>query len=184
MNTQPVRVMADLETMGTAPGSAIVSIGAVKFGINGITDKFYERICLKSCMDAGLTIDPDTIKWWLKQSDEAREELTKPDGEMIHVALMKFTQWINLTPSPSVELWGCGANFDNALLGAAYDLLRMPKPWKFWNDRCYRTVKALHPEHPMQKRTGTHHNALDDAISQAEHLITLPSFRAMEGGGK
>lgn len=46
-------------------------------------------------------------------------------------------------------------------------------PWKFWNDRCYRTVSA---GFPRRQQTGTHHNALDDAISQTKHLLAyLPA---------
>jgi inhibitor of KinA sporulation pathway (predicted exonuclease) len=33
-------------------------------------------------------------------------------------------------------------------------------------------VKNLHPEITMN-RTGTHHNALDDARNQAQHLIDI-----------
>jgi inhibitor of KinA sporulation pathway (predicted exonuclease) len=55
----------------------------------------------------------------------------------------------------------------------------MQAPWKFYNDRCYRTLKAMYPHIKMPKRTGTHHNALDDAISQVNHLILLPCFQEL-----
>jgi exodeoxyribonuclease VIII len=48
----------------------------------------------------------------------------------------------------------------------------MPVPWQFWNSRCYRTVKSLYPDNKL-KRSGTYHNAVDDAESQARHLIEL-----------
>jgi len=48
----------------------------------------------------------------------------------------------------------------------------MERPWYFWNDRCYRTMKSLYPQIPME-RDGVHHNALDDAISQARHLMAI-----------
>ena len=178
--------MADIETMGVTPGSAIISLGAVKFDITGIQDRFYRRICLKSNMGMGLTIDPDTLSWWMKQSDGARAELANPDNCHLAQVLQEFRNWI-LTPLrqnsidvKDVELWGNGASFDNSILGAVYDACGVPAPWeRDRGNRCYRTVKALHPDLPMAKRTGTHHNALDDAISQAEHLISLPSFKAM-----
>lgn len=174
-------ILVDLETLGTRPGCIIASIGAVKFDLNGIKGRFYERINIEEAQKERVTMDASTVKWWLKQSQEAREELTNSGGLTTAKALSLFSCFVN-DSDPCV--WGNGASFDNALLSAAYLKLGIPQPWKFWNDRCYRTVKALHPDKPMQKRTGTHHNALDDAISQAEHLITLPSFRAMEGGGK
>ena len=74
----------------------------------------------------------------------------------------------------AVRLWGNGASFDNAILSTAYELceLETVQPWRFYNDRCYRTVKSLYPEVAMV-RTGTYHNALDDAESQALHLLAM-----------
>ena len=57
-------------------------------------------------------------------------------------------------------------------LSDAYDRAQLPRPWKYYNDRCYRTVKNLRPDVPMI-RGGTHHNALDDAKSQATHLMAI-----------
>lgn len=178
------RIMADIETLGTAPGSVILSIGAVKFNAREVyLDTFYQVIDPKSCTGMGLTMDPDTVMWWMQQSDEARKALfANPTGAVtLARALVLFTEWVlhtNRNPD-NVEVWGNGANFDNALLGAAYRACGLEQPWKFYNDRCYRTVKALHPNIKMAKRIGTHHNALDDARSQAEHLIQLPSFQTM-----
>lgn len=169
-------IMLDLEALHTQPGGMIVSIGAVKFTADGLGDTFYQRICMEKAQSEGFIISAATVKWWLTQAEDAQAELVKPGGISTAEALSLFNCFVN---DCDPLLWGNGANFDNSILGAAYDHLSMPKPWKFCNDRCYRTVKALHPDMPLSKRTGTHHNALDDAISQAEHLITLPSFRAM-----
>lgn len=173
--------MADIETLGTKPGSVILSIGAVKFNAREVfKEKFHIRVCPQSCIAAGLAMQWDTVMWWLKQGDEARKGLSDPQTPMVelHEALRLFTKYaLSANSADNIELWGNGANFDNALLKAAYDACSLEAPWKFYNDRCYRTVKALHPNIPMAKHTGTHHNALDDARSQAEHLIQLPSFQ-------
>jgi exodeoxyribonuclease VIII len=172
------KVMVDLETLGTRPGSVITSIGATKFDENGpYGEPFYMRIDLQSCVDVGMLIDIETIKWWMKQSDEARSEFQK-EAFAIDDVLNSFTEWLGY-PSNVVELWGNGANFDNALLKAAYDNIGLKAPWAFWHDRCYRTLKAMYPHIKMPKRVGTHHNALDDAISQVNHLILLPCFQEL-----
>lgn len=69
-------------------------------------------------------------------------------------------------------LWGNGSDFDNVILASAYRSCNLEVPWKFWNNRCYRTVKALRPDIKIH-RSGTYHNALDDAVSQAEHLMRM-----------
>lgn len=179
--------MLDLETLGTRPGSIIISIGATKFDENGpYGEPFYMRIDMQSCVDAGMLIDVETIKWWMKQSDEARAEFQKESVPLTE-ALIKFSNWTGYTyknidnywKEVVIELWGNGANFDNSLLKAAYDKVGIEAPWKFWNDRCYRTLKAMYPHIKMEKRTGTHHNALDDAISQVNHLILFPCFQEL-----
>lgn len=71
-----------------------------------------------------------------------------------------------------VRIWGNGADFDNVILASVYKRIGMEQPWLYRNNRCYRTLKALHPEIPIE-RVGTHHNAVDDAESQARHLLAI-----------
>lgn len=162
------KVMLDLETLGKTPGSVIVAIGAVKFAEGQILDRFYERVDAESCVVLGLQMDVSTVMWWLTQDEEARMEITR-QGRPLADVLRSFSSWID---DPDAEIWGNGASFDNVLLAEAYDRTGLTRPWQYWNDRCYRTVKNLHPERSM-KRMGTHHNALDDAESQALHLMEI-----------
>lgn len=162
------RIMLDLETLGKRPGSVIVAIGAVEFGGGEILSRFYKRIDVESCIAAGLTMDCSTVMWWLQQDDAARMEITKP-GEPLLEVLEMFCLWLGCDDA---EIWGNGAAFDNVLLAAAYEHAGMELPWKYSNDRCYRTMKNMHPEIQMA-RSGTHHNALDDAESQALHLMAI-----------
>ncbi len=160
-------VMVDLETMGNGANAAIVSIGAVRFNEEGITDKYYQIVDLQSCIDSGLVVTGSTIQWWLKQSDQARKEIAQ-GGVQLAAALQDFTKWLG----KGVILWGNGASFDNVILASAYRAVGHGQPWKFYNDRCYRTVKNQFPEIKLD-RTGTHHNALDDAHTQACHLVEI-----------
>lgn len=183
MNASPTiysNVMLDLETMGNGPNAAIVAIGAVCFDIEGTQishDGFYARIDLASAMQAGGVIDASTITWWLQQSDAARAEITADDRQPITQALTAFAHWID-THTDGAELWGNGASFDNVILRSAYQRAGILPPWAWWNDRCYRTLKALHRDVPIE-RFGDHHNALDDATTQAIHLLRIlrPEYR-------
>ncbi|MGL4753492.1 MAG: 3'-5' exonuclease [Aeromonadaceae bacterium] len=162
-------IMLDLETMGNGPQAAIIAIGAVAFDLSGIKDRFYTQVSLESSVRAGLITDPSTIMWWMQQSDEARAAFKDNDKAVaLGGALVQFAEW--LRAASGEQVWGNGASFDNAILGNAYRAVGTEQPWKFWNDRCYRTFKSLFNAVPMQ-RIGTHHNALHDAESQAQHLI-------------
>lgn len=167
MKTQ---VMLDLETFGNKPGSVIVAIGAVTFSGNQIGSEFYRRIDARSCIEVGLKMDPETVLWWLKQSEAARIEITK-GGDALAIALMDFRKWLN-QQGAECDMWGNGSEFDNVLLAAAYDACQSVLPWKFWNNRCYRTVKNLFPSIPYTK-PATAHNALEDAKAQAVHLMKI-----------
>ncbi|WP_309628755.1 3'-5' exonuclease [Brevundimonas sp.] len=163
-------VMVDLETMGTTPGSAIVSIGATVFDpVEGtIGEQLYVPIKLSSCASWGLTEDPATRKWWAGQSPEAQAVLTDPDQVTLTTALDRFDAfWRQVGGS---EFWAHGPNFDDPILAAAYRAVRRRPPWSFWNARCTRTVYAAARIAPNRAK-GVHHNALQDAVNQAEAVI-------------
>lgn len=177
-------IMVDTETLGTSPNSVILSIGAVKFDpdTRQFTDEFYTVISTKSCLEIGMTIDPDTVDWWNHQSDEARIVLEQAKAEppicmTIYDALQAFSGFAHWNSC----IWGNGSDFDNAMIQEAYRKLNIRQPWAFWNNRCYRTMKnMIKLEAP--KRQGTYHNALDDAKTQALHLCDI--LAAMRGGNK
>jgi len=164
-------VMIDIETMGKGSRAAILSIGAVKFNPlyvgQPIEDSFHVGVTLESCARHGLNLDASTVEWWL---DPAR----RPAWDA-HLTLDKVDLWEALEGlrfwfgSKSLPTWGNGATFDNVILRNAYAATDQVCPWEFWDDRCYRTLKSLAPEIAIE-RAGTHHSALDDAVSQAQHM--------------
>jgi hypothetical protein len=113
-------------------------------------------------------LDPETVLWWLGQSNEARNQVIDATGRM-EDALNAFAAWVQ--EQPVAGFWGNGAGFDNVILKEAYRRQGLQLPWRFDQDRCYRTVKAR--SNVELRRRGTHHHALDDALSQANHLIDI-----------
>ena len=164
-------IMVDLETMGAGSTAAIIAIGAVKFGADGLGEEFYAAVDLDSCQKAGLAIDASTLMWWLKQSAAARKAVTVKNPTSLFQALSDFTKFVG--PKKSAKIWGNGASFDNPILANAYRAINLEQPWDFWNDRCYRTVKALLGAGIEVETVGTAHNALDDAKTQALHLCKI-----------
>lgn len=166
-------VMVDLETMSLSPNAAILSIGAVEFGSEGLGEEFYARIRLDSAMREGGEVSASTIMWWLQQSDAARAEFAKPACAINH-ALEDFSTYLSTIGNvDEICVWGNGAAFDNVVLASAYHRLGWTMPWKYWNDRCFRTVKCLLPQEELPPREGTHHHALDDAKYQAQCAVKL-----------
>ena len=175
--TKMRNVMLDLETMGTSPGCAIMSIGAVDFGPDGADPArhFHAIINMESCVAAGLRMETDTMAWWKGQPDAAREATYDPSmqnrGKDLGLVLASFQRWLD-TPTSGVWIWGNGADFDLPLLWSAFRACGIMKPWPAYSGRCYRTMKNLMPA-VLMTREGMHHRALDDAISQANHLAKI-----------
>ena len=170
-------VMLDLETMGTGPDAAIVAVGAVEFNFltQTLGRPFYRVVILDTAVAGGGVIDASTVMWWLRQSERARNDICG-EGLAMQQVLAEFSAWL-ISLGENVRIWGNGAAFDNVILSQAYRRAGMRVPWPHWNDRCYRTVKALLPAVKME-RAGTHHNAIDDATSQAKHLMALLTANA------
>lgn len=172
-------VMLDLETLGTRPGSTILSIGAVTFGEdeNAIpASTFYYEIKRESCRTAGLVEDKETVRWWDNRRETPAYEIFSERRQAKAVtlldALVLFHIWYsNLTLGGTI-IWSNGADFDVPLLSEAYHLAGGKAPWGFRDVRCYRTLKNLFPAVRLTQ-VGEAHNALDDARTQAEHTIRL-----------
>lgn len=176
-------VMIDLETLGTEAGCAILSIGAVAFGLAGVGPELHVIVSRDSCARAGLAEDQDTLAWWMQQSREAQETLNHATegGLLLTEALGQLANFMGLVAGHdlrNIKVWGNGSDFDIPILARAYKTAWTPVPWRFFNARCYRTLKNLLPSVQMPERQGTHHNAVDDARTQALHAVKL--LRALD----
>jgi exodeoxyribonuclease VIII len=173
---RPTDVMVDLETMGTTADAVIISIGAVAFCMDTcavlVDAGFYRVLDLQQC---GRHVSAATRAWWESQSEAARAVLHTPADERttLRQALAELQEWASPLAG-DLRWWSNGAAFDLPILAHAYAQHDMREPWRQFGDRCYRTYKNLPGARnvPMQ-RTGTHHNALDDAIDQARHLCAI-----------
>lgn len=179
--------MVDLETLGTLPGYKIMTIGVNVFNAhNHSVDTFYIKVDREN--QYGLKESEETITWWDTQSDEAKAEMFGTDGRSdLKSALLFLNDFIRMYSNTDEKgksdavVLGNGSDFDNAFLQVAYKACKLKQPWEFYNNRCYRTIKSMAP-HIKMKRTGTHHNALDDAISQTKHLLEVIKYLENRNG--
>lgn len=182
--------MVDLETVGTAPGSAILTIGAIRFdvdaddlGADGVDPfnlgpgrSFYMRVDRDSGLNVGLTEDADTLDWWSRQTPEARAEaFDAAPRARVSEALSGFARWF---AAGSEFIWSHGSGFDVVLLEAAMRLTGIAPSWKYCNARDTRTLYDFTGVRPV--RDANHHHALHDALAQAA-AVQLAYRRAKEG---
>jgi hypothetical protein len=178
-------VMLDLETLGTRPGSVILSIGAVFFDLDGTTgETFYRNIDPQTCAAVGLTVDPQTYAavgltvdpqtkaWWMRQSQAARDALAI-DRRPLAAVVKDFAGFFR---GGGEFVWAQGATFDPPLWEAAAAAVGCSTPWKFWNARDTRTVYDICGlDYKSMPREGVYHNALDDCLTQVKAVAAALS---------
>lgn len=167
-------VMVDIETMDVSAKAAIVSIGAVRFSENGVGrahDRFSYTIDLDSNLAVGRTMNASTVMWWMRQDDDARRAIYDGVNQVnLKFALNEFNTFLKRVKGSLV--WGNGADFDNTIIISAMADCGIEPGWKFRDNRCFRTLKHLYPD-TEPERQGVRHNALDDAVHQAEWAVNI-----------
>jgi len=164
-----MNLMIDLETLDTKATSVIVSVGVCAFDVNGIHDKQYFVLECQEQLDKGRTVSFDTLEWWFRQSkdvtDAAFNQKVKISVNSFMDKLMLFCSKNNIK-----KVYAQGPDFDLSMLTHIHNQYDKELPWDFWLARDTRTVydfmRGNKPE-----RLGTHHNAMDDAVHQAECVI-------------
>lgn len=168
--------MIDLETLGTKPGSVILSISAVAFDINTgeSLDIFHQNIDVNDSIKQGLKVDIETILWWFKQPKEAQNKIIEHTGHKLRNTLVRFWQFVHDYTSNDVKVWANSARFDLGILQSAFDLYNFDLPWKHQNERDVRTLVSFAPE--IKKQTefeGIPHYGIDDCKHQIKYCSKI-----------
>jgi hypothetical protein len=169
-----IHTMIDIESLSTSNTPVLLEIGAVKFNADEVLDRIQIGIDPADCERYGLKCDAATVMYWMqdKMADarKAQNELGRVD---LFAALDGFAGWVNQTPEEERgSAWGKGATFDNVKLKAAYDAVGLTYPFTYKQDECYRTFANRFPD-VEYVQVGTAHSGVQDAESQAIHLITI-----------
>ncbi len=169
--------MIDIETLGTKPGSVILSIGAVCFnldtGENGSI--FHTDISGEDCIKRGLEIDYSTFRWWMEQDKEAQNKLLKnQSNKTLKIGLLSLGRFISDNCPPNVQVWGNSARFDLGILQKAYDAVGLELPWNHYRERDVRTLVMFNPLIKKQMTfTGIKHYPIDDCRHQIKYCSAI-----------
>jgi len=166
--------MIDLETLGTTPDCAVLTIGGVKFDPNLIhkpTQEFYYRFEVNEQLDKGRTTLESTLEWWGKQDEEVREEAL---GDGNRTPVIEVLQALNKWCVGIDAVWCQGPAFDICILENLYRQYDHHIPWAFWKIKDSRTLFGIMPKDPRKEFDFAAHNALEDCKVQAicvQHTI-------------
>jgi len=174
-----IDIMIDLETAGLTPDGAILSIGAVKVGLDQQTlgETFYMNVDMQSCLDKGMHAKGSVFEFWMRQPEEARARLFDPKPVHLHFMLTAFGSWVYRDTGKNIRVWGNGVNFDIGILRSAYEYSNVKVPWHFREERDMRTLvmvgKGKGIPMPKVDREGPKHDALSDALYQARIIMHM-----------
>ena len=174
-----MNLMLDLETTGVEAGCCILSVAFVPFATDLPINTFYEKISHRASKDYGFTDDHDTLSWWDKQKKEIQEEAFSGirDVESVLESITFYLRGLGLPKE--LHVWGNGKDFDNVILSHYFKRAKMPLPWHFRNNWCYRDLAKKYPVYPYVKPIEAH-NALADAQAQATHAELI--FQGVKRG--
>lgn len=172
-------VMLDIESLSTAHNGATIQIAAIAFEIeNGksvsVTNQF---ITPQSCVENGLDVNADTMKWWFYQDTYVQNQvLVKAiQGDHLFTALKNVAEYLKELEgiADKVFIWGYPATSDMTWLQQAYLAAKLPYPVAYNRTRCLGTIADLYWEATglklsEQVKTKITHDALVDCQSQIE----------------
>lgn len=176
-----IAVMIDLETLALTPDAVIVSIGAAMIDLNDVVrdniPTFYKVI---NRDQPNRYIRPDTVDWWMVQSDDTRAVFRDPTINLSAAlksglptdssSLSEFFKGAKLLDS-NFTVWSKGVDFDIAILEHAYHQLGITIPWHYRQRKCFRTLSYIFRDVDISDIVNPlAHNALEDAKYQARVL--------------
>ena len=161
-------VMLDIETLGTRPECVVVTLGAVKFNPYTLDDPgpgIYMRLDADEQLALGREVQDETMRWWLDQAEDVREEALGDGNDRIK--LEEMYRQLNRFLVGVDSIWCQGPAFDIVILENIYRQMGWPTAWQFWQIRDSRTLFGVHGD-PREKNKAGLHNALEDCVSQAQ----------------
>lgn len=162
--------MLDFETFGNGKNALVVQVGACFFDrTNGnIGETFKMNVDAKSAQESGGEFDADTVYWWMQQHPLAIESILKSPA----LPIAEVFEGLNFFLSQAESIWS-HATFDFVILTETLKRLRMKPKFSYRAARDIRTLKDLAGGIPAIERKGIHHDALDDAIYQAQYTSAM-----------
>ncbi len=173
--------MLDLECLNSNTDAAIISIGAVYFDLEKyeMGPELYLELsqdAIQEQLNLGRTWSLSTNIWWMQQCDDARKVWANSDFKVTNseacFAIKEFWEKYPIH-GRNIQVWGNGSTYDNVCLQSYLRTFKKRIPWNYRGDLCYRTIKTLFGNRAVLERVGTHHNGLDDAKTQALHLMNM-----------
>ena len=167
--------MIDIETLGTSPGCIVTHVAVVVFDpVNSsLLDSLHICLSIYPQIKAGLLFEESTLKWWLNQSQEARQIFS-----MNSYPISFLVDALDQIVDKDTRVWS-HATFDIPILNHVLKVFGYKSPFNYKRCMDIRTLqelyRSLYNTEVSDYKTGVHHNALDDCKSQINLVCKILS---------
>lgn len=172
-------LMVDIEALGKAETSIITQIAARPFNIK--TGEVSEesiniKINAKRAEKLGLTLDADTVLWWLGQAKEAQTAAFKGAEQSPLGALALVKDFIKENCRKEVGVWQ-HTGYDARLLDGNCRVLGVQPIVSYRNWKDIRALTYLSPgvDEPAIPFEGVPHDAMADVDHQIKYCVAAYS---------
>lgn len=169
-----MHAMLDIETLGTKPNSAVLSAGVVFFDPKTGTTHEQKMFLFDPKQQPNRPVDFTTMKWWMMQTQAAREHWYKAKFENIHKELVEFVNFCKT--HKSLTWWGCSPAFDQIIMESLLESRGVKVPWIFWKWRDVRTIKDF-----LKDKSAVNSNAHDPVADCHAQIILVNRFYQEQG---
>jgi 3' exoribonuclease, RNase T-like len=157
-------VMIDIETLDTEPTAVVLSLGVAVFNDSRVTNTTSWTFKIQPQIDAGHTISASTMKFWMDQDPDVRAEAFKEEyrSDKVNYLFNYFLKCHEVT-----EFWAYKPSFDYVILSNLWKGFEVPwSKGRFLDAYTLQRLTSI----PIPRSKG-HHNALIDAVDQANYVI-------------
>lgn len=166
--------MIDIETLGCAPESIVVTAGYCLFTDTEVLSTGGFSMAVADQLKLRRAVEPGTLAWWFGQSDPARATMAAAlqDPGDLYASCAALRDAIE-----DADLFWAGPScFDFAALNSLYEQADCRTAWNHRNVRDMRSYcLGAGIELPKIRRAGVYHDATADAEHQA--CVMIEAFR-------
>lgn len=183
-------IQFDIETLSLHPTNAVV--GEIGIHVDHLFLDTEGRVCVGSdglisvLLDmgeqqrTGRELDIDTIQWWLKQNETARNIMADPhDRKRVFDAIQTVDTFVRKhmdiaeVKGSKVFILSSAPAFDMTNVRSLYEAAGMEHPWRHWQEHSQRTLRKLcnHETIPPRSAEEFLHGGASDAEYQNKVLV-------------
>lgn len=177
-----VHFMLDLETLDTKPSAHILELALICFcPFTGRVNEVLSRhVRFGLSRQAGATISPLTMRWWVETNEQYFNELLtyvcESDEQLSNILVDLNLLLSNVRVQGSeVRVWNTGSFDVDIVNDAARRVLGKSSPiFNFWEVRDVRSLCQVTEDFGLQNEEwATSHNAKDDCLRQISYVHSV-----------